>query len=93
MLRPIPNKYWTFQELRKKLESKACCQNGMPGETARGFSSEIGVTSVAGSGAGDPEMCLAVPGKVLSVEGEDPAFRSALVDFCGVHNTVNGSCP
>jgi hydrogenase expression/formation protein HypC len=54
-----------------------------------GFSSEIGVTSVAGSGAGDPEMCLAVPGKVLSVEGEDPAFRSALVDFCGVHKTVS----
>lgn len=34
-------------------------------------------------------MCLAVPGKVLSVEGEDPAFRFARVDFCGVRRTVN----
>jgi hydrogenase expression/formation protein HypC len=34
-------------------------------------------------------MCLAVPGKVLSVEGEDPAFRTARVDFCGVRKTVN----
>lgn len=34
-------------------------------------------------------MCLAVPGKVLSVEGDDPAFRSARVDFCGVRRTVN----
>ena len=34
-------------------------------------------------------MCLAVPGKVLSVEGDDPAFRSAKVDFCGVRRTVN----
>jgi hydrogenase expression/formation protein HypC len=34
-------------------------------------------------------MCLAVPGKVLSVEGEDPAFRSARVDFCGVRKTVS----
>ena len=34
-------------------------------------------------------MCLAVPGRVLSVEGIDPAFRSACVDFCGVRKTVN----
>ena len=34
-------------------------------------------------------MCLAVPGKVLSVEGFDPAFRSGCVDFCGVRKTVN----
>ena len=34
-------------------------------------------------------MCLAVPGKVLSIEGEDPAFRSGRVDFCGVRKTVN----
>jgi hydrogenase expression/formation protein HypC len=34
-------------------------------------------------------MCLAVPGKVLSVEGDDPAFRSARVDFCGVRKTVS----
>jgi len=34
-------------------------------------------------------MCLAVPGKVLSVEGIDPAFRTGYVDFCGVRKTVN----
>lgn len=34
-------------------------------------------------------MCLAVPGKVLSVEDGDPAFRSANVDFCGVRKMVN----
>jgi hydrogenase expression/formation protein HypC len=34
-------------------------------------------------------MCLAIPGKVLSVEGEDPAFRSASVDFCGVRKNVS----
>ena len=34
-------------------------------------------------------MCLAVPGRVLSVEGQDPAFRTAQVDFCGVRKTVN----
>ncbi|MGD0435993.1 MAG: HypC/HybG/HupF family hydrogenase formation chaperone [Bryobacteraceae bacterium] len=34
-------------------------------------------------------MCLAVPGRVLSVEGGDPAFRNGQVDFCGVQKTVN----
>ena len=34
-------------------------------------------------------MCLAVPGKVLSVDGGDPAFRTANVDFCGIRKTVN----
>jgi hydrogenase expression/formation protein HypC len=34
-------------------------------------------------------MCLAVPGKILSLEGEDPAFRTGNVDFCGVRKTVN----
>ena len=34
-------------------------------------------------------MCLAVPGRVLSVEDGDPAFRSGCVDFCGVRKTVN----
>jgi hydrogenase expression/formation protein HypC len=34
-------------------------------------------------------MCLAVPGKVLSVENGDPAFRSGYVDFCGIRKTVN----
>jgi hydrogenase expression/formation protein HypC len=34
-------------------------------------------------------MCLAVPGQILSTEGVDPAFRSGLVDFCGVRKQVN----
>ena len=34
-------------------------------------------------------MCLAVPGRVLSVDGDDPAFRSGTVDFCGVRKTIN----
>ena len=34
-------------------------------------------------------MCLAIPGRILSIEGEDPAFRTAQVDFCGVQKTVN----
>jgi hydrogenase maturation factor len=32
-------------------------------------------------------MCLAIPGRVLTVEGEDRAFRTAQVDFCGVEKT------
>lgn len=34
-------------------------------------------------------MCLAVPGKVLTIEGDDAAFRTAHVDFCGVRKTVS----
>lgn len=34
-------------------------------------------------------MCLAVPGKLLSIDGDDPAFRLGHVDFCGVKRTVN----
>src|SRR5579863_5705054 len=34
-------------------------------------------------------MCLAVPGKVLSIEGDDLDFRAARVDFCGVRKTVS----
>jgi hydrogenase expression/formation protein HypC len=34
-------------------------------------------------------MCLAVPGKVLTIEGEDAAFRSASVDFCGVRRNIS----
>ena len=34
-------------------------------------------------------MCLAVPGRILNVDGDDPAFRSANVDFCGVRKTVS----
>ena len=34
-------------------------------------------------------MCLAVPGKVVSIIGDDPAFRNGSVDFCGIRKTVN----
>jgi hydrogenase expression/formation protein HypC len=34
-------------------------------------------------------MCLAVPGKVLTIEEGDAAFRCGNVDFCGVRKTVN----
>jgi hydrogenase expression/formation protein HypC len=34
-------------------------------------------------------MCLAVPGRVLNILGDDPAFRSGNVDFCGVRKTIN----
>ena len=34
-------------------------------------------------------MCLAVPGKVLSIEGLDPIFRAGKVDFAGVIKRVN----
>lgn len=34
-------------------------------------------------------MCLAVPGRLESVEGDDPAFRIGCVDFCGTKKTVN----
>ena len=29
-------------------------------------------------------MCLAVPGKILSIDGDDPLVRSARVDFGGI---------
>jgi hydrogenase expression/formation protein HypC len=34
-------------------------------------------------------MCLTVPGKVVSVDGTDPASREARVDFGGTVRTVN----
>ena len=34
-------------------------------------------------------MCLAVPGKVISIEGDDPVLRSGRVDFSGVVKRVN----
>ncbi len=37
-------------------------------------------------------MCLAVPGKVLSVEGDDPLLRSGRVSFNGVIKQVSFTC-
>jgi len=34
-------------------------------------------------------MCLAVPGRILSIEGDDPILRSGKVDFAGVLKRVN----
>jgi hydrogenase expression/formation protein HypC len=37
-------------------------------------------------------MCLAVPGKILSVTGGDPLLRSGRVSFGGVVKEVNLAC-
>jgi len=34
-------------------------------------------------------MCLAVPGKIVSISGEDPISRSGRVDFSGIFKQVN----
>ena len=34
-------------------------------------------------------MCLAVPGKILSIEGTDPLLRSGKVNFGGIVMNVN----
>lgn len=34
-------------------------------------------------------MCLAVPGKILSITGDDPLLRSGRVSFGGITKEVN----
>ena len=34
-------------------------------------------------------MCLAIPGKIISVAGDDPLSRTGQVDFGGIQKTVN----
>jgi hydrogenase expression/formation protein HypC len=34
-------------------------------------------------------MCLAVPGRLISIEGDDPLLRSGKVDFSGAVKVVN----
>jgi hydrogenase expression/formation protein HypC len=34
-------------------------------------------------------MCLAVPGRILDIEGDDPLMRTGRVDFGGVAKTIN----
>jgi hydrogenase expression/formation protein HypC len=34
-------------------------------------------------------MCLAIPGKIRSIENEDPVLRAGKVDFGGVAREVN----
>lgn len=37
-------------------------------------------------------MCLAVPGKVLEIIGDDPTFRSGRVSFGGIIKQVSLAC-
>ena len=37
-------------------------------------------------------MCLAVPGRILSIENTDPVLRAGRVDFAGIVKRVNLSC-
>ena len=34
-------------------------------------------------------MCLAVPGKIISISDEGPLFRNGTIDFSGVTKEVN----
>jgi hydrogenase expression/formation protein HypC len=34
-------------------------------------------------------MCLAVPGRILSIDGPDPFLRTGRVDFAGIQKIVN----
>ena len=34
-------------------------------------------------------MCLAVPGRILDIDGDDPLLRSGQVDFAGIRKRVN----
>lgn len=37
-------------------------------------------------------MCLAVPGKLLDIQGDDPFLRSGRVSFAGVVKNVSLTC-
>lgn len=37
-------------------------------------------------------MCLAVPGRIVDISGEDPLRRSGRVDFGGVLREINLAC-
>ena len=37
-------------------------------------------------------MCLAVPGKVMDITGDDPLMRSGKVSFGGILKEVNLAC-
>ena len=34
-------------------------------------------------------MCLAVPGKIMSIDGSDPVFRTGKVSFGGIVKQIN----
>ena len=37
-------------------------------------------------------MCLAVPGKIESIDGNDPIFRTGKVSFGGIIKAINLAC-
>jgi hydrogenase expression/formation protein HypC len=37
-------------------------------------------------------MCLAVPGKLVEIEGDDPMSRNGKIDFGGILKEVNLAC-
>ena len=37
-------------------------------------------------------MCLAVPGKILNIEGDDPLLRSGAVSFGGITKRISLAC-
>lgn len=37
-------------------------------------------------------MCLAVPGKILEIEGDDPLFRTGRVSFGGIVKRISLGC-
>ena len=37
-------------------------------------------------------MCLAVPGKILTITGDDPLLRSGEVNFGGIAKRISLSC-
>lgn len=34
-------------------------------------------------------MCLAIPGKIISITNDEPLFRSGRIDFSGINKEVN----
>ncbi len=34
-------------------------------------------------------MCLAAPGRIVSIEGDEPMFRSGIVNFGGIRKQVS----
>lgn len=37
-------------------------------------------------------MCLAIPGKIMSISGEDPLERTGKIDFGGILKNANLAC-
>ena len=37
-------------------------------------------------------MCLAIPGRILSIAGDDPLTRTGRVDFGGIVKEINLAC-